>query len=212
MYRIDIPRNEETLVDGRNLVLESKSILLRTLLLALLLLTPICYAHGQNAQPKSEKPGIWRVDGTPAENTPEHKAVGGFGAHLIVIKDPRAFIEMWQRPEMPRFETAKVVGFDESIGVLVLFAGCKSDSSGICNAEVDYCIYKPDGTILTEQKKQKLWKREPPPAKVTQLGQAVLGFRTAKTLPVGEYKVTAKIYDLNADVSFELRTQFELKQ
>ena len=107
--------------------------------------------------------------------------------------------------------TAKEVGFDESIGILVLFAGCKQDEKGFCNTEVDYTTYKPDGSIFAERKKQPLWKEQAPPRKNIQLGRAILAFRTAKGIPTGAYKVKAKVSDLNADISFDLETQFSLR-
>ena len=130
---------------------------------------------------------------------------------ISLFFNPRKFIEMWKKPKTPHFETAKEVGFDESVGVIVLFAGCKQDTQGICNTEVDYTIYKPDGSIFAERKKQPLWKEQAPPRENTQLGRAILAFRTAKSIPTGEYKVKAKVSDLNADISFELETQFSLK-
>lgn len=153
----------------------------------------------------------WNVDGKPASDAADRKAVKGFGGHLVVVLDPRKFIERWVKSETPSFESAKQVGFDESVGVLILFAGCKQDSKGTCNSEADYAIYNPDGSVFVERKKQTLWKEQAPPKENTQLGRAILTFRTAKTLAAGLYKVKATVSDLNADVSFDLETQFALK-
>lgn len=153
----------------------------------------------------------WKSDGKLANDAPDRKAVKGFAGHLIVVQDPRKFIEMWQKPETPHFESAKEVGFNESIGILVLFAGCKEDEKRACNTEVDYTVYKPDGSIFAERKKQPLWKETAPPRKNTQLGRAILAFRMVNESPLGEYKVKAKVSDLNADISFDLETRFSLK-
>jgi len=153
----------------------------------------------------------WKVDGKLVKDEPDHRAVKGFAAHLVVIQDPRKFIEMWKKPETPHFDSAKEVGFDETVGVIVLFAGCRPDGKGICNTEVDYTIYKPDGSIFIERKKQPLWKEQAPPPENTQLGRAILAFRTAKSISSGVYRVKAKVSDLNADISFEVETQFSVK-
>jgi hypothetical protein len=153
----------------------------------------------------------WKSDGKLANDEPNRKTIKGFGGQLLVVQDPRKFIEMWKKPETPQFESAKQVGFDESIGILVLFAGCKEGEKGACNTEVDYTVYKPDGSIFAERKKQPLWKEMGPPRKNTQLGRAILPFRMVKDNPSGKYKVKAKISDLNADISFDLETQFSLK-
>ena len=170
----------------------------------LLLLIGVCSGQTENEP-------AWKVDDVRVKDTPEHKAVKGFGALLIVIRDPQAFIRMWQRPEMPRFDSAKVVSFDEKIGIITLFAGCKPAENGVCDTEVDYRIDDPTGKIVVERKKQPLWKKQAPPAKNTHLGEAVLAITPNRKLPIGMYKVTAKVYDINSNVSFELETQFELR-
>jgi hypothetical protein len=35
----------------------------------------------------------WKKDGKPVEDTPDRKSVGVFGGQLLVVKNPRAFIE-----------------------------------------------------------------------------------------------------------------------
>lgn len=172
--------------------------------LAMLVLSLLSY--GQEDKPVQPK-----VDGNPAETAPDRKTVNGFGAHLIVIQNPKEFVEMWQRRETPHLKVAKEVGYDETLGVIILFAGCAPDAQGICNTEVDYLIYKPDSTILADRKNQPLWKEVAPPKANTQLGRAILGFKAARSLPPGEYKVIAKVSDLNAKISFNLDTKFSIK-
>lgn len=41
----------------------------------------------------------WKKDGKPLEDTPDRKLVGDFGGQLLVVKNPRAFIEDWQKPQ-----------------------------------------------------------------------------------------------------------------
>jgi hypothetical protein len=153
----------------------------------------------------------WKQNDDRAQDASDRKAVNGFGGHLIVVENPRGFIEEWLKPETPKIKSATDVKRGDSIGAFVLFAGCRQDSQGMCNAEVDYTIYKPDGSIFAERKGQPLWKEQAPPAPNIQLGRAILAFRLGKDDPVGEYKVKAKVSDLNADISFELETKFRLK-
>jgi hypothetical protein len=144
-------------------------------------------------------------------DAPDRKAVKGFGGHLIIVENPREFIQEWLKPETPDIKSATDVKRDDSIGAFVLFAGCKQDAQGVCNAEVDYTIYKPDGTVFAERKAQPLWKEQAPPAPNFQLGKAILAFRLGDGDSIGVYKVKAKVTDLNAEVSFELETKFRLK-
>lgn len=136
--------------------------------------------------------------------------MNGFGGQLIVVENPRQFIEEWLKPETPRIKSATDVKRGDALGAFVLFAGCKIDAQGVCNSEVDYTIYKPDGSIYGEQKGQPLWKELAPPAPNIQLGRAILAFRLRDSDLGGEYKVKAKVTDRNANISFELQTKFRL--
>jgi hypothetical protein len=60
-------------------------------------------------------------------------------------------------------------------------------------------------------KSQPLWKEQAPPSPNTQLSRAILGIRMQKNDPAGEYKIKAKVSDLNADISFELETKIRLE-
>jgi hypothetical protein len=97
-----------------------------------------------------------------------------------------------------------------SHGAFVLFAGCKPDSQGICKSEVDYTVYKPDGTVFVERKSLPLWDLQAPPAPIIQLGKAILAFQLGPDDADGEYRVKAKS-DLNANITLELETRFRLK-
>ena len=153
----------------------------------------------------------WNRGGERVADTADRKSVNDFGGHLIIVENPKAFIEEWQKPETPNINTVTDVKRGELIGAFVLFVGCKPDAQRICNSEVDYSVYKPDGTLYAERKNQPLWKEEAPLAPNIQLSRAILGIRMEKNDPSGEYRVKAKVSDLNADISFELETTFRLK-
>lgn len=152
----------------------------------------------------------WKQGDKPVSDSADRKSVSGFGAHLLIVEDPRAFIEEWQKPETPKINPASEVKRGILVGALVLFAACKPDPQGLCNAEVDYTVYKPDGTIYAEHKQQPLWKEAAPPAGIIQLSRAILGMRMEPNDPDGDYKVKAKVTDLNAQISLELETKFRV--
>ena len=157
-------------------------------------------------------PAQWNKNGERTVDAPDRKTVGGFGAHLLVVEKPQEFIEEWKKPDTPKIKDTNVAKRGEYYGVIVLFAGCKPDDRGICNAEVDYTIYKPDGSLHAERKDQPLWKSQAPPTPNIQLGQAILAIRFEKTDPAGEYKVKARVHDLNAAISIDLETKIQLKK
>jgi hypothetical protein len=153
----------------------------------------------------------WKKGDERVPDTPDRKSVNGFGAQLLIVEDPRAFIEEWRKPETPKINPVSEVKRGTVIGAFVLFAACKSDAQGLCNSEVDYTVYKPDGTIYAERKQQPLWKAAPPPGTNIQLSEAILGIRMEQNDPVGDYKVKASVRDLNAQISFDLETKFRLQ-
>lgn len=163
----------------------------------LLILLSVAPAYGQ-----------WAQNGEKAEDAPNRKAVKGFGAHLIIVENPNAFIERWMKPQTPKIDIAVLAQRGKVMGALVLFVGCLPNNDGKCNTEVDYIMYRPDGSIYTEHKGVELWKEIAPPSPNIQLGKAILAFNLHKKDPPGQYKVKAKVYDLNANVSFELETNF----
>jgi hypothetical protein len=152
----------------------------------------------------------WQSGDKKAADTPDRKSVNGFGVHLIVVKDPRAFIQEWLKPQQPNIKPAEKIRAGEPLGIIVLFAGCK-EVSGNCDSEVDYRIYNPDGSVFVERSKQPLWKEAAPPKPNIQLGRAILAFPFQKGQPKGKYKIKAKVRDINANTTIDLETQIELK-
>src|SRR6185369_11649677 len=105
----------------------------------------------------------WKKGDESIPDTPDRKSVNGFGAHLLVVENPQAFVEEWQKPETPKINPVSEVKRGVIIGAFVLFARCKPDPQGRCNSKVDYTVYKPDGSIYAEHKDQPLWDEEAPP-------------------------------------------------
>ena len=152
----------------------------------------------------------WQTEDKKVADTPDRKSVNGFGIHLLAVKDPRAFVQEWLKPQQPKIEPAKKIRAGEPIGIIVLFAGCK-EASGSCDSEVDYTIYKPDGSVFVQRLKQPLWKEAAPPKPNIQLGRAILAFQFQKGQPTGQYKIKASVRDINANTMVDLETQIELK-
>lgn len=153
----------------------------------------------------------WQKGDEKVADTPDRKSVNGFGAHLLIIEDPKGFIEEWVKPKIPKIDPVTEAKRGKVLGAIILFAGCKTDTAGACNAEVDYLILKPDGSVYAERKAQPLWKEEAPPGRNIQLGRALVAIRIEPKDPAGEYIVKAKVSDLNADITFELETKFRVK-
>lgn len=152
----------------------------------------------------------WQSEGKNVADTPDRKSVNGFGAHLLAVKDPQGFIQEWLKPQPPKIDSAKKVKAGEPLGIIVLFSSCK-EVSGSCDSEVDYTIYKPDGSIFVQRLKQPLWKKAAPPKPNIQLGSAILAFQFQKGQPTGQYRIKAQVRDTAANTTVDLETQIELK-
>jgi hypothetical protein len=178
-----------------------------TWLLFLVLLTPSC--QGQ------QKPSDERAKDSPerTKDSPARKSERGFGAHLIVADRPQEFIQEWLKPASgkPQLWSATEAKRGEPIAAFVMFAGCLPDSGGVCNAEVDFRMYKPDGSLYAERAGLELWKKAAPPAPHTQLSSANMVIRIQPDDPAGEYQVKASVRDLNRKVGFEVEEKFKVR-
>lgn len=172
--------------------------------LLLIFLLPIV---GISAQ---EKSGRWLVDGKPAEDSEWSKAKNGFGAQLIVVGDPRAFMEMWNRPEQPNIQPAKTVTQEQQFGAFIIYVNCRAGKDGNCNATVDFTVLGPNGKEVAERPNQIIWNGPPMDSKTMYMGKAVLGLRLSERNSPGKYKIFATVSDKNAAASFDLSYEVEL--
>ena len=146
---------------------------------------------------------------------PNYKRVNSFSGYLVVDDYPYDHVREWLKPieiatvsEMPTMKRGK------TMGAFVELMGCKPNAQGVCNTQVNYTIYKPDGSTFATRAigpRGLLWKKYPPAVRRTRKGLARMHFKFGKDDPAGEYKVKAKVEDLNADISFEIELNFYLK-
>src|SRR5437867_3902813 len=83
----------------------------------------------------------------------------------------------WAAGHAPRIDPAKKIQRGEQLGIFVLFAGCKPGANGLCRSELDYTVYKPDGTVYASKPNLEVWSSEPPPRSNIQLSKAILAIR-----------------------------------
>jgi hypothetical protein len=154
-----------------------------------------------------------RNDKTVADET-NYKKVNGFSGYLTLDDYPHEKVQRWLDPvgiatlsAMPTMKRGK------TMGAFVELRGCKQNARGMCKTRVNYTIYKPDGSIFATRavrQREILWKKKTP-RRSYPLGLARMHFRLGRDDPAGEYKVKAKVSDLNADISFEIELNFSLR-
>jgi hypothetical protein len=83
----------------------------------------------------------------------------------------------------------------------------------VCNAEVDYTIYKQDGTVFDGAKHSYYGKKRTGTAcSEHSIAQSNPRLPNRKDDPAGEYKVKAKVSDLNAYISFGWKRNSRLNE
>ena len=171
----------------------------RMLLCALLILfvSPTLAQWTQGDEPLSEEP--WR------------KAVGNFGAMLLLTAKPGEFLAGWEKSsDVAPIELVARAPRGVPIVAFVVFSGCALDAEGLCNATVDFKVFKPDGTVYGEFVGMELWQERPlPPNRTLHLGEGIVRTVIEPEDPLGFYGVEAIVRDLNAGVSVFLRQEFE---
>ena len=171
----------------------------RMLLCALLILfvSPTLAQWTQGDEPLSEEP--WR------------KAVGDFGAMLLLTAKPGEFLAGWGKSsDVAPIELAARAPRGVPIVAFVVFSGCAPDAEALCNTTVDFKVFKPDGTVYGEFTGMELWQNKPlPPTRTLHLGEGFARTVIEPEDPLGFYGVEAIVRDLNAGVSVFLRQEFE---
>lgn len=155
----------------------------------------------------------WRDQGEVVPDNEWRKSSGSFGALLDFTKQPDELFAAWNKPgeyvNIP--PSADTAHRGEVIMGVVFFTGCKPDPEGHCNAEVDYLILKPDGSVYGDLKGGELWRTKPAPTgSAIQLCADPLGVKIEPTDPIGEYTVRATVTDKNAALTLQLTRKFRV--
>ena len=157
---------------------------------------------------------LWEQNDQTAVGEPNYKEVNGFSGYLTVDDEPREHVRRWLDPvEIPTVSAMPTMKRGKTMGAFVELMVCKQNARRVCNVRVNYTIYKPDGSIFATRavwQKEILWKKQGP-RRSYPLGLARMHFRLGRDDPDGEYKVKAKVIDLNADISFEIELNFYLR-
>lgn len=102
----------------------------------------------------------WAVDAPKSAAGPEP-----FEVNLTVTEKGNELFNSWDRPTGKPFkiEPIKVASRGKFLSAVVLFKGCKPDTSGNCNAVMDIVAYDPKGKIYGEMPRVELWQQKPAP-------------------------------------------------
>ena len=155
----------------------------------------------------------WRENGKPVEEAPFRKSWGSHGAMLLLTDRPEELFAAWERSAtaVPLIATETAQRGVPIVGV-VIFSGCAPDPMNLCNADVEFQVFKPDGSPYGSEENAEVWvKKQPPALGQLQLSVGAIGVRIEKDDPSGKYRVRARVRDNVSGAKVELVQTFEVQ-
>ena len=153
----------------------------------------------------------WRQNGVEIPDEPWHRSDGQFGAMLVVIDNVDEFFEQWSRPTAPGYaptiKPTHATARGGTVDAVITFSGCTAGDDGNCRCEVDFTVFRPDGSTYAAQTGVPVWRSVPPPDRNVQVSDGRLRMRVEADDPIGTYRIAALVRDLVAkrQVSLEWR-------
>ena len=82
------------------------------------------------------------------------------------------------------------------IEAILIFSNCQAGPDGLCDATVDFVVFRPDGSIYGKFENTELWLKKPPPVKdAIQFGIQTLGVTIECDDPDGACRVETIVRD-----------------
>ena len=133
---------------------------------------------------------------------------------VIVTAKGDELFNSWDRPTGKPFSVVpvKVAQRGEFLSAVMLFRGCRPDTAGNCNVEMDITAFDPNGRVYGTMPKEELWQAKPAPSPgFTQLSRSYMGIVIEPNDPSGTYRVNVVARDLNAKTTAKAQTTFVVK-
>jgi len=148
--------------------------------------------------------------GVTLPDADNRKAIGEFGAQLVLVGDDNQLFRTWASPsETVDLKTIDSVKVDEDINAFVVFSGCRADKQGNCSVAMRFRVIQPDGKIYAETPPMEVWESKPaPPGKTLELSVQYLKVRIEPKDQLGRYVIFTQVRDNNADTVLQLQSPF----
>lgn len=154
-----------------------------------------------------QKSGWIDRQGKPQKDITWRQSKNNFGAMLFATDDLPAFKKAWYRPAspdyIPKIPTTQSAKTNETITLLLMFAGCTANNKGKCKLVGKLKIIDPKGTIIHKQK-VTFYDAKQPPKKVTLVSPVMVGFAIDNKEPTGTYIFEYQITDAYANTTLNL--------
>lgn len=138
------------------------------------------------------------------------KAVGGFGAQLILVRNENELFKRWATPSVTvDVDTTDNVEVNGKINAFVVFNGCKKDNVGNCSVSMRFRVLQPDGKVYAETPPMEVWENKPaPPGRSLELSVQYLKVIIEPKDQLGKYSVQTQVRDNNSQVVLQLNGPF----
>jgi hypothetical protein len=138
------------------------------------------------------------------------KAIGDFGAHMILVADDQQMFKVWRTPsETVNVSTVETVAVGGQANAFVVFSGCKPNKSGLCDVTVQFRVYQPNGKVYASTPPMEVWQgKRPPPGKMLELSVQYLKVVIEPTDLLGKYVVAAQVIDNTSGALLQLSAPF----
>lgn len=131
-----------------------------------------------------------------AAGTEWKKTSGKLTAILVLTDKPKVYAKAWSKAKskLPTGLITTAVKKSKLLVAMVFFKGCAGDSTNLCDSEITYHVFKPDGKLYAKRVGLSLWKHAVVKSGLM-LSSANLALSFEAKDPVGKYKVIVNISD-----------------
>jgi hypothetical protein len=160
-----------------------------------------------------EENGYWQNGkGEKVESETNIKAMGDFGAHLL-LTDDKDYMKKWEQSTDGFYiQGVHSALRKQPIFVLITFANPGVGENGLCDITADILVKAPNGKLYGEIKDADCWQNmSAPPKGNIQLGKVSMGIVIEDKDSSGRYTVDAIVKDHNKNTELPLSDYFDVK-
>ncbi len=131
-----------------------------------------------------------------AASTEWKKTSGKLTAILVLTDKPKVYAKAWskQKSKLPTGLITTAVKKSKLLVAMVFFKGCGGDATNLCDSEITYHVFKPNGKLYAKRVGLSLWKNRVIKSGLM-LSSANLALSFDAKDPLGKYKVIVNISD-----------------
>jgi len=123
------------------------------------------------------------------------------------------YVKTWDRVHgirSPMLVSDQKFQIDQLLNGFIHFQGANNGVDGKGKVDVEYKLIGPNGEIIFEKQKVKIWHNQVPPQTHLQIGENNISFSMDNESEVGQYLLMAKVCDQVANLCVDIKHPIEL--